>query len=257
VVLSDLGSENFPLLWALHVSLPVEQFHTRNAARVQNVPTLICASSDTVAPSPPTTNLWASPPPLLLPQNTITPCFSDPAPQLSSSHHNNYFLVSLHVNIAQFLAMPTSYAIGALILIPIIIAGSAAYIALQTVGFFKGIHRRCSRLWQGTIFHHNSINNREPRRKLRRSNLSSSQLSSWHALGSLDDLELGTSPRRNYTATSTKSDLDLSEEVWHPTRSTRMRWSFSNPRSSSHNRSGSSNAPRPLPAARVRVRSSV
>lgn len=186
----------------------------------------------------------------------------------------------------------------ALIIVPIVIAASAAFVALKAVGFFESVHLFCRTHWDKSRLNWKNKPDKHAHRKLRRSNLSSKSVyrDSWVELGSLDsrwDVPLSTfvnqSPRKKNIAGSsgTKSDvksgdvegqfsfniytsepslvshtitniipIDL-EEVWHPTRSTRLAWSFTNPRSPSQSHFGLSNVVKQLPAARVRDRSLV
>lgn len=165
------------------------------------------------------------------------------------------------------LAMSSSNpAIGALILVPIVIAASAAFIALKAAGFFKAAHS-----WWRDFWARSGIKdiNLKPRRKLRRSNLSSRSVygDSWLELDSVDsrqDIHISTfinqSPKRKRFSSSSgdkSKDILTPEEVWHPSRNTRLLWSFTNPRSKNPNPFGSSNAVRPLPPAQIRETSSV
>jgi hypothetical protein len=103
-------------------------------------------------------------------------------------------------------------AVGALILVPIAIAGSVAFIAIKTTHFWDKASRRCKTLftWRqssGT--------------KQRRSNFSSSQayVDSWCDLESIysrkEENLIGLSPA--------KANLN---RIWHPHRSSRLTWSF-------------------------------
>lgn len=148
-----------------------------------------------------------------------------------------------------------SLAIGALILVPIVIAASAAYIALKCTEASRRIGRYCSRFWDD--YYPWSRYNKTQRR---RSDLSSNlhHADSWADLESLNtdrgyDTFNGQSPRRKSTRSPSEGNGKSTEslgEIWHPTRSTRLMWSFTNPRSPNHRRSELSSVARPSPAAR-------
>jgi hypothetical protein len=155
----------------------------------------------------------------------------------------------------------SSFAIGALILVPIVIAASAAYFALKCAEFFKRFGRYCRRFWEE--YYPWSYNNRTRRLRNKRSDLSSTPFyaDSWADLESLNtergyDTFIGQSPRRKSLKSLSEGGEgpDLSEEntgeIWHPTRSTRLMWSFTNPRSPNRRRSELSNVAKPFPAAR-------
>jgi hypothetical protein len=165
-------------------------------------------------------------------------------------------------------------AIGALVLVPIVIAASAAFIAVYTTQFFHRIFRRCRNHWEDFWFDRKTIR-RYPRRKLH-SHRGHKRLSSYppnqRFADSWIDLEsassrqysnfINQSPQRQSKSSSKEqsSDEELLEaafgKVWHPTRSVRLMWSFTNPRSRSQNRCGLSNVARPLPVAQRPDRSS-
>jgi len=149
-----------------------------------------------------------------------------------------------------------SLAIGALILVPIIIAASAAYIALKFADASKRIGRYCRRFWDK--YNPWSRCNKTLRR---RSDLSSNpyHADSWADLESVNsdrgyNTFIGQSPRHKSVNSLSegggRSYDDSSGEIWHPTRSTRLMWSFTNPRSPNRRRSESSNVARPSPTAR-------
>ncbi|KAG4429880.1 hypothetical protein IFR05_014637 [Cadophora sp. M221] len=89
-------------------------------------------------------------------------------------------------------------AIGALILVPIVIAASAAFIAIQASEFFKRAGRNIKNFWNNSCPWSNN-NQTIRRRKVRRSNLRSSQLyaDSWIDLESIDSRQ-GYSIRRHH-----------------------------------------------------------
>ncbi len=147
--------------------------------------------------------------------------------------------------------MTSTTAIGALILVPIVIAGSAAYIALKTTEFYERIREFCQKFgspWRAA--------ERRSQRRLRRnqSHLKPGQLyaDSWCDLdsnrtGSAQSTFIGQSRKQSHA----DEELGLEETVWHPTRSARLLWSFSSPRSRSRNLYELSNVARPLPVAQV------
>lgn len=156
-----------------------------------------------------------------------------------------------------------SLAIGALILVPIIIAASAAYIALKATELLQRFGRFCCRLWDEN-YPWSNINKsrRRSRRRDQRSDLSTASLyaDSWIDLESNPsergyDTFTNQSPRRKSTKSFSEGDErttlnDTPERIWHPTRSTRLMWSFTNPRSPNPRRSELSSVVRPSPAAR-------
>ena len=155
-----------------------------------------------------------------------------------------------------------SPAIGALILVPIVIAASAAYIALKCAELSNRIGRYFRRLWDK--YYPWSYNNNKTRRRRRdkRSDLSSTPLyaDSWTDLESIPSERgystfINQSPRRKPLRPLSEGDerseaYDNPGEIWHPTRSTRLMWSFTNPRSPNPRRSELSSVVRPSPAAR-------
>jgi hypothetical protein len=176
---------------------------------------------------------------------------------------------SSSISITSILAMSGSgFAIGALILVPIAIAASAAYFALKCADFFKRIGRYIRRFWDN--YYPWSDINRSRRLRNKSSNLSSNPYyaDSWADLESLNTLRgydtfIGQSPRRESVKTfseetrKSESYDDNTNEIWHPTRSTRLMWSFTNPRSPSRRRLELSNVAKPSPAARRAERLSV
>lgn len=154
----------------------------------------------------------------------------------------------------------TSPAIGALVLVPIVIAASAAFIAIKTSESAYRLGQYCSKFWNSHSPWSKTQKTRK-RRKLRRSNLPSSQTyaDSWSDLESNDDDPRYTSFIGQERRTKSYSDgdkedtieqVDTSRQIWHPSRSARLVWSFSNPRSLSPLRLELSNVVKPLQAAR-------
>lgn len=151
----------------------------------------------------------------------------------------------------------TSPAIGALILVPIVIAASAAFIAIKTSELSHRAGRLCSKLWDN-YYPWSQEQKTRRRRKLRRSNLRSSQLyaDSWCDLESIDEDPRytafnGQDRRSKSSSEGDKDDLagDTPRRIWHPARSARLMWSFTNPRSLSPLRLELSNVAKPLRAA--------
>lgn len=154
----------------------------------------------------------------------------------------------------------TSPAIGALILVPIVIAASAAFIAIKASEFSHRAGRYCSRLWSEHYpWSHTRKTHR--RRKLRRSNLRSTQLyaDSWCDLESIDDDPqytpfIGQEQRSRSNSEGEQGDVavevETPKQIWHPTRYARLKWSFSSPRSLSPLHLELSNVAKPSRAAR-------
>jgi hypothetical protein len=134
-------------------------------------------------------------------------------------------------------------AAAALILVPIVIVASAAAVALKTSHLYKGISRILGRFWEKNF-------SKQPhkRRKLRRSNLSSSQTyaDSWLDLESNagDEPRLDTFINQTPIRSNNASEPDTISRIWHPNRDARLTWSFANP-----NHFESSSVVRPLPVA--------
>ena len=150
--------------------------------------------------------------------------------------------------------------IGALIIVPIVIAASAAFVALKTQHGFQTISQFCRRTWNRK----NWIFRRAPsrRRKLKRSDVTSTayadswpDLESTRSSASIDPFStfIGQSPVHKSC-----SEGDLHSEfrhtptpsqVWHPDRSNRLQWSFTNQPSRSPRRFESSSVAKPSPVA--------
>ncbi len=151
----------------------------------------------------------------------------------------------------------TTSAIGALILVPIIIAVSAAFIALKASDLSQQVCRFIKKLWTQNSPLSNRNKSRR-RRKLRRSNLTSSQLyaDSWCDLESIDSRGYSSpiredNSRNSYCERGEEENFgDSATRVWHPSRSTRLMWSFTSPKSRNLNHFALSNVARPSPAAR-------
>lgn len=125
------------------------------------------------------------------------------------SYHNSFYYASITL----ILAMNAySGLVGALILVPIAIAGSIAFIAVKIPDFWHKI----------TTFFRNCSPRRHPRRKrANRSDLSNSPIcpDSW------SDLESSHSLNRNESARQNPPGNRVSG-IWRLSRSSRLTWSF-------------------------------
>lgn len=166
-----------------------------------------------------------------------------------------------HFTITWILAMSntsrTSPAVYGLVLIPIVIAASAAFVAIQSTQIGKDILRRCSNLWQVWSPSHKQ----DRRRKHKRSDISSSQVfaDSWCDLESIHSGQAATkfigqsSPKAHgYT----RNSPDTPTRVWHPQRSNRLTWSFTHPQSRSPHLFELSSVAKPLPVVQRPEKSS-
>ena len=152
--------------------------------------------------------------------------------------------------------MSSTTAIGALILVPIVIAASAAFIALKTTEVYKRTCRFCHKSSLPWLTKRKSRGRRARRKG--QSHLQSTQLyaDSWCDLnslrsGSAHSVFIGQSRKQVHNSNVEDEELALEKSIWHPTRSARLLWSFSNPRSRSRNHFESSSVVRPLPVARI------
>ncbi|CZT43501.1 uncharacterized protein RSE6_03550 [Rhynchosporium secalis] len=177
-----------------------------------------------------------------------------------------YFTLIIHHPSTKFTLLrlldmnSNNHAVGALVLVPIVIAASAAFIAIYASEFCKRAGRYIKNSWNKN-YPWSEINQSTRRRKLRKSNIRSSQLyaDSWADLESIDSREgysnfidqKPSSHRRSF-AEKDKDDAfgDTAKKIWHPSRSARLAWSFANPRSPSRNLFESSSVARPSPTAR-------
>jgi hypothetical protein len=105
-------------------------------------------------------------------------------------------------------------AIGALILIPVIIAGAAAVVAIKASGYFDFI----SHSWNSVFSY---------RHKRKKSNPSDERSPSPEYPDSLGDLEsvYPVSVKGPLEDSASKSSPSPSK-TWHPARSSRLEWSF-------------------------------
>lgn len=156
----------------------------------------------------------------------------------------------------------TTAAIGALVLVPIAIAASAAYIAIKTTEGYKRLSRYCNNIWARSPFNQSESRRR---RRLYRSDTSSNQgyADSWIDLESLPShQDISTfinqsTPRRYASISKEKSDeVETVRRIWHPPRNNRLMWSFVDPKLQSLGRSGLSSVAKPLPVVHRPERSS-
>jgi hypothetical protein len=156
----------------------------------------------------------------------------------------------------------TTKAVGALVLVPIAIAASAAFIAIKTTEGYKRLARYCSHIWLKSPLNHTASRRR---RKFYGSDFSSNQayVDSWVDLESasiqdqIDAFINQSTPRRYSSVSRDKFDeSDSVRRVWHPPRNNRLAWSFADPKSRSLGRSGLSSVAKPLPVVHRPERSS-
>lgn len=184
---------------------------------------------------------------------------------LHRQHHTHYSILAC--TITSILAMSSrNFAILGLVLVPIVIAVSAAYIALKCAELLKRIGRYIYRFWDAYYPWSNTNiarRRRDRRRRDKQSDLSFSvpiRADSWTDLESLSTereyyTSSGESPRHQSARPAfartggAKVYHNDPGQVWHPTRSARLMWSFTNPRSPSRARSESLSVARPSPAA--------
>jgi hypothetical protein len=171
-------------------------------------------------------------------------------------------LLNSSINITPSLAMSSSNPpIGVLIIVPIIIAASAAFVALKTQHGVQAISLICRQTWnRRPIFAYKSTKSR--RRKEKRSDArSNAYADSWYDLESAHSSEsigpfstyIGQFPiskayseediHTRYNHTPTPS------QIWHPDQSNRLQWSFTNPESKNPHRFELSNVAKPSPVA--------
>lgn len=169
--------------------------------------------------------------------------------------------------------MSDSTAVGALVLIPIIIALGAAFLALKTAGLFSYIHKFLTPRWHRfkSCFNWKS---EERIRKIRISTLRTTRTygDSWCDLESAPSSpdpfsrfigqsprkskssDLRTSKNRSSSGSWDKDDITgpepVTPQIWHPSRSTRLAWSFTNPRSPNLSRFELSSVVRRSPVSR-------
>lgn len=154
-------------------------------------------------------------------------------------------------------------AVGALILVPVAIAFCAAFLALKTAGLFEHIYKFLHPYWEKIKI---SLSDSfvSKRRKVRKSNIRSSQTygDSWcdlESIASRQDLYsrfIGQPPKKSLRGKLSSSTWDKDDvfgpeppQIWHPSRSTRLAWSFTNPRSPSLSRFESSSVVRRSPVS--------
>jgi hypothetical protein len=186
------------------------------------------------------------------------------ASSLTTHTHRFSWQLSLHlIHQFNFAMSSTTTAIGALVLVPILIAASAAYVAVKTTEGYKRLSRYCIHLWFKSPL--NRTESRR-RRKLHASDISANQAyaDSWVDLESVGSGNrristfINQTPPRRYTSDSRdkSGENDTVRRVWHPPRNNRLTWSFADPKSRSPARSGLSNVAKPLPVIHRPERSS-
>lgn len=134
-----------------------------------------------------------------------------------------------------------SNPVGALILLPIFIAASAAFVALKLTKAGK-------RLFIYLRAHAPALTSSARRRsRARRSNLSSSFIYG----DSFADLEsrhnLNETADRPCPVFSLSQDQNTPTKIWHPNRSSRLTWSFMKPQYPGQNHFELSSVQKPLP----------
>lgn len=197
-----------------------------------------------------------------------------PLPFIYPSQHHDIASIELycisfrpffHVGIISVLAMTSnSVALGALVLVPIAIAIFAAFIALKTSHLSHKAATFLRNLWDDW-YPWSATRQTRRRRKLRRSNLPSHQLynDSWCDLQSVDSREgvsrfIDQTPKRQTSAGEGEhQEQDTVRRIWHPSRSTRLNWGFTNPRSLSPHLFELSNVAKPSPVAQRQENRSV
>lgn len=182
-------------------------------------------------------------------------CIDLSVPTLFNPHHHKLHILAFW---HQLLAMSNGHsAIGALIIVPIFIAASAAFIAIKLPQFCARLGRNIKNVWN-KCFPWSSTHQDRRTRKLRRSNLPSSQLyaDSWVDLESIDSREdystfinQPSSPRKSLSESDQhKIEAgDSAKRIWHPTRTDRLAWSFT---ARNRNPFGLSSVAKPSPTAR-------
>ena len=143
-------------------------------------------------------------------------------------------------------------ALGVLVIIPIVIALSAAYIALKTNSGFHFIANHYRRIWDKRP---SWSYPRDSQRSKHTSSLASSQTfaDSWCDLESVHSVSkkysrfVGQYPSCKSPSEEDKrtSPIHTPRRIWHPTRSARLTWSFTNPRSSNRHPFELSNVAKP------------
>ncbi|KAI0998473.1 hypothetical protein K3495_g9722 [Podosphaera aphanis] len=157
-----------------------------------------------------------------------------------------------------------SPAIGALILVPILIAASAASIALKASDYSQAFARFVRNYWHSHAPRFGS-SVLASRRKLRRSNFHSSQLHSdlWYDLDSVySDQEIGysgfTGKEVSVSAQRNKGNsTSESHDPWHPFHTEQSEWSFMKSKSQHQDHCELQNVARPSATARRPTRLSV
>lgn len=142
-------------------------------------------------------------------------------------------------------------ALGVLVIVPIVIALSAAYIALKTDRGFHFIANYCRRIWDKRPSWSHPRESQSSKHK--QSSLGSSQTfaDSWCDLESVHSSKgystfIGQYPSSKFPSEDERtSPFHTPRRIWHPTRSARLKWSFTNPRSSNRSPFELSNVAKP------------
>jgi hypothetical protein len=183
-------------------------------------------------------------------------------PRVRSVYHNKFAVLYSSITITSSLAMSSSNPpIGALIIVPIFIAASAAFVALKTQHGFHAISLFCRRTWNrrpNWAFASTETRRRKQQQSDARSNAYADSwydLESNHSSQSIDPFSpfIGQSPCKSYSEGDLQTRYNHTptpSEVWHPARSNRLLWSFKNPVSKSPRRFELSNVAKPSPVAR-------
>ena len=129
----------------------------------------------------------------------------------------------------------TNGAVAALILIPIAIAGSAAFIAVKSTNLWKVAVRRFRGASAPFPWH-------TQKHQRRLSDQSSSYADSFLDLESLASNQSKFEDRYNRRPRAPNTSP---AETWHPSRQARLQWSFTSPQSQDPNHFVSSSIPRP------------
>ena len=155
-------------------------------------------------------------------------------------------------------------AIDALILVPIAIVASVAFLAVKSTHCYKYIVRYLRSIWANYRPRSHLLSfRRNCRRKDRHSDIYTSQIhaDSWADLESIRSREVSHFINQSQSREGSSggepahSFTDTPSRVWHPNRATRLAWSFTNPRSRSRSHYALSNVAKPLPVVQRPERS--
>lgn len=130
---------------------------------------------------------------------------------------------------------PTSAILAALCLVPLVIICLIAIAAVKFSDRWPSILQCLQNKWKASTFRKPPSPDHRFRHSIR--------ADSW------EDLESAKSHKLECT-----SDADTPRTIWRPSRSSRLRWCFLNPKISHPDHSESQNLQRPLPVARRHAR---